>query len=91
MSKRVYTLKRATPRMKYRHMKNVMEFKADLKDKQDSPPDRHVALNFIHTQMGGNFHAWYDDVYKLRNEGKQEEYEQVIFAKAEELQIEGVM
>jgi hypothetical protein len=88
MSKRVYTLKRATPRMKYQHMRNMLEFKADLKDKQENPPDRHVALDFIHEQMGGGFHAWYDAVYKLRDEGKQEEYERVIFEKAEELQRE---
>lgn len=35
VSKRVYTLKRATPRMKYQHMKNVMEWREDLKEKQD--------------------------------------------------------
>jgi len=34
MSKKVYNLKHATPRMKYQHMRNMMEFKSDLKDKQ---------------------------------------------------------
>ena len=32
MSKRVYGLKRATPKMKYQHMKMVLEFRADLKE-----------------------------------------------------------
>lgn len=34
MSKRVYTLKRATPRMKYHYMHLMMDFKADLKEHQ---------------------------------------------------------
>jgi len=34
MSKRVYGLKRATPRMKYQHMNMVMDWRADLADKQ---------------------------------------------------------
>ena len=31
---RVSSLKRATPRMKYQHMKSVLEWRADLKEKQ---------------------------------------------------------
>lgn len=34
MSKRVYGLKHATPKMKYQHMKMVLEWRADLKEKQ---------------------------------------------------------
>ena len=34
MSKRVYGLKRATPKMKYQHMKMVMDWKGDLAEKQ---------------------------------------------------------
>jgi len=34
MSKKVYHLKRATPKMKYQHMKNVLEFREDLKEHQ---------------------------------------------------------
>lgn len=34
MGKRVYGLKRATPRMKYQHMKMVLAWRADLKEKQ---------------------------------------------------------
>lgn len=34
MSKRVYHLKHATPRMKYQHMRNMMEFSAALKEHQ---------------------------------------------------------
>lgn len=32
--KRVYSLKRATPKMKYQHMNMVLDWRADLKEKQ---------------------------------------------------------
>lgn len=35
MSKKVYGLKHATPKMKYNHMKMVLEWRADLKHKQE--------------------------------------------------------
>jgi hypothetical protein len=34
MPKKVYRLKRATPKMKIKHMNSVLEFRADLKEKQ---------------------------------------------------------
>lgn len=81
----VYHLKHATPRMKYLHMRNVMEFRADLKDTQLNPPDRHVALADIKEMMGSDFHAWYDEVYKLRAANQEEEYESAIFEKLYQL------
>lgn len=87
MSKRVYHLKHATPRMKYIHMRNMMEFKADLKENQVNPPDRHIALADIKDLMGSaDFNTWYDKVYELRRRELHAEYEQAIFSKLEELQ-----
>lgn len=84
----VYGLKRATPKMKYQHMRMVLDFRADLKDKAENPPDRHVALEEIKGLMSVGFHEWFNDVYKLRSEGKQEEYEAAIFGKLKELSHE---
>lgn len=83
----VYGLKHATPKMKYQHMNYVMDWRADLKDLQASPPDRHVALERIKMLMADSlaFNTWYDQVYKLRRANKHEEYEQVIFARLAEL------
>lgn len=82
---KVYHLKHATPKMKYQHMKNVMEFRADLKDKQLNPPDRHIALADIKEMMGSDFHAWYDEIYKLRAANKDTEYEAAIFERLYQL------
>ena len=40
MSKKVYTLKHATPRMKHVHMNHMMEFKDQLKEHQDKEAKR---------------------------------------------------
>lgn len=86
MSKRVYGLKHATGKMKIQHMHMMMEFKADLKDKQENPPDRHVALAQIKDLMGSaDFNFWYDKVYELRRCDQHTAYEQAIFSKLEEL------
>lgn len=86
MSKRVYGLKRATPKMKYHHMKMMMGFRDSLQEFQLSPPDRHVALFQIEEIMQDSckFREWYNEIYKLRSAGKQEEYEASIFSKLEE-------
>lgn len=86
MSKRVYHLKHATGKMKIDHMRMVMDWKADLKDKQENPPDRHIALAQIKDLMGvADFNTWYDKVYDLRRHDQHAEYEQAIFSKLEEL------
>lgn len=86
MSKRVYGLKHATGKMKIQHMHMMMDFKADLKEKQENPPDRHVALAQIKDLMGSaDFNTWYDKVYELRRCDQNAAYEQAIFSKLEEL------
>jgi hypothetical protein len=83
----VYGLKQATPRMKYQHMNYMLDWRADLKDLQASPPDRHIALERIKKLMADSlaFNTWYDQVYKLRRVGKADDYEQAIFAMLAEL------
>ena len=78
---RVYSLKRATPRMKHQHMGMVLDFRANLADLKANPPDRHVMIAEIHRRMGGEFYEWFADVYKLRSADRQEEYEQAIIKK----------
>lgn len=88
MTKKVYSLKHATPKMKYQHMKNVMEFKANLKDSQNETMTvgtRQWMIEEIKRLSTAGFTAWYDEVYKLRSEGKHEEYEAAIKAKYAEL------
>ncbi len=82
---RVYRLKHATNRMKYQHMQDVLEWRANLNDVITNPPDRHVALETIQTVMGMDFEDWYQGVYSLRKANKHTEYEQAIFAKLAEL------
>jgi len=43
----VYSLKRATPRMKFQHMKQVQEWKADLKDAQGTEAKRREAAETL--------------------------------------------
>ena len=82
----VYGLKHATPKMKYQHMNYVLNWRADLQEKQAAPPDRHTAIEQIKVVLGSEaFETWYDQVYKLRNTGRNQEYEQAIFAKLAEL------
>ena len=85
MSKKVYGLKRATPRMKFIHMNHVMQWKDNLRDIINHPLDRHVALAHIHAIIGSDFETWYNEVYKLRAADRHAEYEQAIFQKLEEL------
>lgn len=85
MSKKVYGLKRATQRMKYVHMNYVMNRKARLQDLLANPPDRHVALDHIHSILGSDFETWYNEIYKLRAANRHVEYEQAIFRKLEDL------
>ena len=42
---RVYGLKRATPRMKYQHMRDVMEFKNNLAEAQIAEAERRAKQN----------------------------------------------
>jgi hypothetical protein len=88
MTKKVYNLKHATPKMKYQHMKSVMEFKANLKDSQNETltvGTRQWMIEEIKHLSPDSFAAWYDEVYKLRSEGKHEEYKAAIKAKYAEL------
>lgn len=78
----VYGLKRATPRMKYQHMRFVLEWRAGLQEK----PDRQAALEQIEALLDKEvFGTWYRQVYALRRAGRQSEYEQAIYAKLAEL------
>ena len=81
----VYGLKRATPRMKYQHMRDVMDFRDNLADLKSNPPDRHVALDEIHKRMGGDFYPWFEQVYRFRRDNLHEEYERAIFKKLRSL------
>lgn len=81
MSKRVYGLKHATPRMKYQHMNMVLDFRANLAELKANPPDRHVMLEEIRKRMGGDFYEWFADIYRLRSANRQAEYEQAILKK----------
>lgn len=84
----VYTLKHGTPKMKYQHMMMVLVWRADLKDVQANPPDRHVALEEIKQSMGAyEFEMWYGQVYQLRAADRNKEYEKKIFDKLEELHL----
>lgn len=91
MSKKVYHLKKATPRMKYQHMRNVLEFRADLKEKQAetmTEGTRHWMIEEIKRLSPETFHTWYDKVYALRRDGKDTEYETAIRQKYADLQSE---
>lgn len=90
MSKRVYTLKRATGRMKIQHMHMVLDFRADLKDKQDETMTEGTRLWMIEEikRLMPDFQAWYDKVYTLRRDGKDKEYEAAIRQKYDDLRSE---
>ena len=48
----------------------------------ESPVYRHIMLADIRASLGPEvFQNWYDEVYKLRRDGKQKEYEQAISEK----------
>lgn len=88
MSKKVYSLKRATPRMKYHHMREVMAFKKEvMEDKQQAMTEgtRQWMIEQIKAIAPDSFHDWYNQVYLLRKAGKHAEYEQAIRSKYMEL------
>lgn len=83
MSKRVYGLKRATPKMKYQHMKMVLEFRADLKESQVrgmTEGIREFMLLEIQRMMGRTeaHNNWFDSVYVFRRNGDMPKYEKKI-------------
>jgi len=84
MSRRVYTLKRATPRMKYRHMVDVMEFKRGLRTPSDTDTLLLAIRDILTKRHGGvteQFHRWFDriyDAYRFHNPAK---YKQLIRGK----------
>ena len=69
MGKRVYGLKHATPKMKYHHMRDMLEFKADLKEQQSAEQERCAALrdefadalDDLKAIDPAGWEAWYDD------------------------------
>lgn len=90
MSKRVYTLKRATGRMKIQHMHMVLDFRADLKDKQAETMTEGTRQWMIEEikRLMPDFRTWYDKVYTLRRDGKDKEYEDAIRQKYDDLRSE---
>jgi hypothetical protein len=86
MSKRVYGLKRATPKMKYHHMNYVLDWREALRDSQEAAMTegtRHWMIEQINSYDPGAFQDWYNKVYDLRRKGKQAEYEEAIRARYE--------
>ena len=66
------------------HLERV-DYQQDMADLINNKPERHVALEEIKRMMGGDFHGWFNEVYKLRSAGKQQDYEDAIYKKLEEL------
>lgn len=63
---RVYFLKRATPKMKYQHMRMVVDWKADLKEKQAEYAlkrltDIQAELMCELMDLDMAWEAWFDD------------------------------
>lgn len=90
MSKKVYTLKRATGRMKIQHMRMVLDWRADLKEKQAETMTEGTRQWMIEEikRLAPDFRAWYDKVYALRRDGKEKEYETAIRQKYEDIRSE---
>jgi len=59
----------------------LTEFQTELREHVALP--REEALEEIKRRLGADFHGWFNEVYKLRSAGKQDEYEKVIFEKLE--------
>ena len=83
MVNRIYTLKRATPRMKYHHMNMVLQFREDLRDSQGrgmTEGTREYMLSEIERIMGRTekFHKWFDGVYVFRRNNDMPTYEKKI-------------
>jgi len=72
MNKRLYTLKRATPRMKYLHIRNLMEWKADCKDKQFEEVQR------ISDEMQDHFIQVRDELKMLDPDGWSQWYDEFV-------------
>lgn len=72
---RVYGLKHATPKMKYQHMRMVMDWKADLNESQDAEAERRAALKDqfadalakLKAADPQGWEAWYDDDQNVPN------------------------
>lgn len=73
---RIYGLKRATPKMKYQHMNMVLEWRADLQEKQDAEAlrraeelqDQFVAVRDELKELDPTgWEAWYDDDRNVPN------------------------
>lgn len=90
MSKKVYTLKRATGRMKIQHMRMVLDWRADLKEKQAETMTEGTRQWMIEEikRLAPDFRAWYDKVYDLRRNGKDKEYETAIRQKYDDIRSE---
>lgn len=79
-------LKGATNKQKADYMNMVLDFRKDLTNLAENPPDRHIALTEIKAIMGSeNFNNWFNKIYKLRDQNRQAEYVTAIFAKLDEL------
>jgi hypothetical protein len=66
------------------HLERV-DYLQDAADLINNKPERHVALEQVKEIMGGDFHGWFNEVHKLRSAGNQQDYEDAIFKKLEEL------
>lgn len=69
---KVYGLKRATPKMKYQHMKFMMDWKADLKEKQAAEYQRRIEekLGDLMCQLrevDPAWETWFDDDHNVPN------------------------
>lgn len=80
---KVYTLKRATPKMKYQHMNRVLEFRANLRNSQAqgmTEGTREFMLLEIKRMMGATeaYYQWFDKVYIHRSNNDMPTYEKKI-------------
>lgn len=79
MSKRVYFLKRATPKMKYHHMLNVMEFKKRLREPSDTDT---ILLAIVKiTGKTDSYHRWFRRIYDLHRFTNPAKYRKAILNK----------